>query len=349
MSIRKSVFDPSGGGIAQYTLCGASGMCVDVLEYGAILRSVRVPTGQGYTEVTLGSERLADYQDMPCYLGAVVGRNAGRIANSAIEIDGVPYQLTSNEGSHHLHGGAAGFDRKIWRLLEVADSEEPSVTLACEADDGEQGYPGKIQLTVQYSLSADNELTIEFGARTDRATLLNLTHHAYFNLSGQGDCLDHQLSINADTYLPVNHDLTAKGIKAPVALGAFDFRQAKTIGRDIRVSDDQLLVANGYDHSFCLNRPGFEVPFAWARSPRTGISMQAYTNQPLAHFYSGNSLGGFRLHPDRELDPHAGFCLETQGYPYVGDQSGFPRCLLRPGHDYQHKTRFRFFSPSTRA
>lgn len=326
--------------IMLYTLKNKNGMSVKITNYGGIVTSLIVPDRQGRaTEVVLGFDSLQDYLDGHPYFGAIVGRYGNRIAKGQFSIDGKTYQLATNNGKNHLHGGLTGFDKKIWDAKEFADSTRSGIELSLVSPDGDEGYPGNLQVKITYALTDENSLDINYYATTDKPTPINLTHHSYFNLEGAGstDILGHMLQINADRYSPVNEELIPTGELKDVTGTPFDFRTAKPIGRDI------AQVPGGYDHNYVLNDDGrFRmVAKVWAEG--TGIGMEVYTSEPGIQFYTGNFLDGSIT--GKEGKPYYknyGFCLETQHYPDSPNQPGFPDAILRPGEVYQYTTSYKF-------
>lgn len=334
--------------IQLFTLTNSQGMEVKVTNYGAIITSIKVPDREGsLADVTLGYDDVADYinaVDKP-YFGAVVGRYGNRIANGKFTIDGQEYTLATNNGPNSLHGGIIGFDKVVWDAEPTGDN---GVKLTYLAKDNEEGYPGNLTATVTYTLTEDNEIVVDYHATTDKATPVNLTQHAYFNLKGEGEgtILDHELMINADHYTPVDETLIPTGEIAPVAGTPFDFTEAKPIGRDIEQEHEQLKFGGGYDHNWVLNRPegddGLQLA-ATVYEPSSGRVLEVRTTEPGVQFYCGNFLTGVLKGKSGKPYVHrGGFCLETQHYPDSPNQPNFPNTILQPGETYESKTVFKF-------
>lgn len=324
----------------------AAAIEVGIITYGAAIQSLHVPDRAGVlADIVLGHDALRPYRADRRYFGATVGRYANRIARGAFTLDGQDFRLPVNDGPNSLHGGLHGFDRKNWVIESASDA---AVTLSCISPDGEEGYPGTLTTRVTYTLTAASELTIGFEAVTDAATVVNLTHHGFFNLGGVeagGDILDHVLTLHADRYLPVDADAIPLGSPAPVAGTPFDFRDPQPIGARIRHSDEQLQRGRGYDHNFCLSDGCLEAPrlAATVAHPGSGRVMELLTDQPGLQFYSGNFLDGTaagkfgRLY--RQSDA---FCLEPQAWPDTPNRPDYPSARLDPGQTYRHTSIYRF-------
>ncbi len=337
--------------IRLYTLRNQAGMTVKVTNFGAIITSIVVPDRGGkMADVALGFARVEDYinaVDKP-YFGAIVGRYGNRIAEGRFEVGGQAYQLAINDGQNHLHGGTFGFDKVVWDAESVSDDEGGFLQLDYHSKDGEEGYPGNLEVRVTYRLTEDNRLVVHYWARTDRPTPVNLTQHTYFNLKGEGNgnILDHALTLNAQEYTPVDAGLIPTGEMEKVAGTPFDFRQAKPIGRDIDVDDPQLKMGKGYDHNFILARDNADdslVLAARVTEPTTGRVLEIRTTEPGIQFYSGNFLDGRLI--GKSGQPYlqrGGFCLEPQHYPDSPNQPQFPSTILRPDEVYRSVTVFSF-------
>lgn len=339
--------EPPIGSTRQYTLRNGNGMEVKVSNYGARITSIRVPDRNGKTaDVVLGYDSAEAYINAlkHPYFGATVGRCCGRIAGAQFKLDGRTYQLAANNGANHLHGGRVGFDKVIWKT-EMA--ERGRVRLAYLARDGEEGYPGNLQVTVTFSLNPDNELRIDYAASTDRKTPVNLTNHTYFNLKGEGrgDVLGHELMIHAANFTPLNSALIPTGEIRPVAGTPLDFTQSKPIGRDIAVPDEQLILAHGYDHNFVLDDGGKEGLRSAAEvyEPESGRILEVLTTEPGLQLYTGNFLAGdLKGKSGRPYVRRGGLCLETQHFPDSPNQPSFPNTILKPGESWRSTTVFRF-------
>ncbi len=335
-----------GETIQEYTLGNSAGMEVRLITYGGILTSVRVPDRRGrLANVALGFDSLAKYEAGHPYFGAITGRYANRIAGGKFVLDGVEYDLYKQDGSSSLHGGEVGFDKRVWEAREV----DSAVELSYASPDGEEGYPGKLDVAVGYSVDESNALRIDYAAVTDAPTVLNLTNHSYFNLMGEGEgtIYDHILTLNADRYTPTNASQIPTGEVVPVEGTPFDFRMPKAIGPGQRSADPQILMAMGYDHNFVLNREGLsggELGFA-ARvyEPRSGRVMEVWTTEPGVQFYAGNVLDSTLVGTSGRLYRQSdGLALETQHFPDSPNQPHFPSTVLRPGERFESTTVYRF-------
>jgi aldose 1-epimerase len=330
-----------GEAVDLYTLRNRNGLVAKVTNYGATLTELHVPDRNGeLVDVVLGFDNLEQYLRHR-YYGSTLGRVANRIAEGRFTLDGNEYTLAINAAPNHLHGGDKGFDKVVWQAEPVDKEEGPAVRFAYLSPDGEEGYPGNLQVEVTYTLTHEDALRIDYRATTDRATPVNLSHHSYFNLSGagNGDVRDHVLEINADHYTPPDENLIPTGEIAPVAGTPFDLRSPTAVGEQI----DQL-PGGGYDENFVLNDRAGEV--AWAArlySPRTGVFMELLTDQPSLQLYTGNHLDGTLVGKQGKAYPkHAGLCLEAQHPPDAINQPAFPSVVLRPGETYTQTTIHRF-------
>lgn len=320
---------PDGTAVDRITLSDPGALEVKVLTYGCIIASLGVPDAHGRTaNVVLGFERLEPYITDSPYFGAVVGRYANRIANARFTIDGRAHDVSPNEPPNHLHGGFQGFDKRVWEA--EASRNGRAVVLRRRSQDGEEGYPGALDVQVTYSI-ANHELRIEYDALTDAPTHVNLTHHSYFNLRGSGDVLEHCLAVNASTYLPVDERLIPTGEFAPVANTPFDFQEPVAMGSRLHALHEQLKRGGGYDHNFNLNRADTTLTLA-ARviEPSSGRTLELRTSEPGLQFYSGQVVN------------YRGFCLEPQHYPDSPNRPEFPATLLRPGESYHSETVYVF-------
>lgn len=338
---------PDGSAVELFTLTNNNGVEVRAISYGAIIQSLRVPDRRGQIDdIVLGYDTAVEYVEKPSYFGAIVGRYANRIANGRFVLDGRTYQLATNNGRNHLHGGVKGFDKVLWKGEIVSDERGQSVTFAYRSADGEEGYPGTLDAFVSYTLTDANELIVDYRAITSARTVVNLSQHSFFNLAGQAsrDVLDHELQIDADRYTPVDETLIPTGELASVADTPFDFRIPTVIGKRIGGDHVQLVRGRGYDHNFVLTRAG-SGPQRAARvvEPSTGRTMDVSTTEPGLQFYSGNFLDGTRTGKQGRVVSHRyGFCLETQHFPDSPNQPSFPSTVLEPGAEYRSSTAFRF-------
>ena len=328
---------PDGQEVYMYQLENGRGLTVRAMSLGATLTAVEYPDRDGRSEnVTLYLETLEDYlKGHPCF-GSVCGRYANRIAKGRFELDGVVYQLATNNGPNHLHGGRVGFHQRLWRHEPVQGDGFVGVKFTYVSPDGEENYPGTLTATVIYRVTVDDRLEMEYFATTDKPTVVNLTNHAYWNLAGAGigTVLDHILQINADRYLPVDETLIPLGEMAPVDGTPFDFRQPKPIGQDIEKT------GGGYDHCFVLNkaRPG-ELSFcARLEDRKTGRVMEVFTTQPGVQVYTANGLNGRLGAHGRTYPKFGAVCLETQHFPDSPNRPEFPSTVLRPGETYHELT-----------
>jgi len=329
------------------TLKNAPGMEVRVVPYGGIVTSIRVPDRNGrFDDVVLGYDDAEGYRrNNGPYMGAIIGRYANRIAKGMFMLDGQIYQLATNNGPNHLHGGNKGFDKVVWQAEEFRNADGAGVLLRYTSADGEEGYPGTLKVQVTYTLSDTNELIIDYVATTGKATPVNLTHHSYFNLTGAThDVLDHELTIDADRYTPIDPTSIPTGEIAPVEGTPFDFRQPTSIGARIQQDNEQLRNGKGYDHNFVLNRQGEGlVHAAHVYDPSSGRVIDVSTTEPGVQFYSGNFLdGSIKGKSGRVYQQRFGFCLETQHFPDSPNRPQFPSTILRPGVDYRSRTVYAF-------
>jgi aldose 1-epimerase len=325
------------------------GLQAKLMSYGATLLEMWVPDGHGrLVDVCLGFDSPAEYFNLHPYFGAVIGRYANRIAGARFTLDGIDYRLQANDGPHHLHGGAKGFDKVVWTALGERTDDLPEVRWRHVSAAGDEGYPGKLEVDVDYGLS-DDVLRIDYAAMSDAATFINLTHHAYWNLAGEGDILGHELQIFGRRFLPVDSGLIPTGEMREVRGSAMDFLSPMAIGERIATgaSDPQLRAANGgFDHCWVLDRtgPGLELA-ARLRDPVSGRAMEIWTTQPGLQFYSGNFLdGSWRGKGGRHYAKHAGLCLETQHFPDSPHHPEFPSTLLRSDDSYRQSTVYRFLT-----
>lgn len=325
------------GSVEKWTLKSQS-VTVEIISLGCIITSLRTKDKNGkMDDIVLGFDNLEGYVTNPRYFGAVIGRVANRIAGGKFAIEGREYQLAINNGPNSLHGGLKGFDKALWTCQGLADGVRMSLT----SPDGDEGYPGELRATVTYTLQSDT-LTIQYQACSSQATPINLTNHSYFNLAGHGtpDIYDHEVSIPADAYLPVDDTTIPTGEVKAVEGTPFDLRKAVLIGPCL-----QKVPGLGFDHNFCLSPgdPPVERPCARVLHSMSGRVLEASSNQPGMQFYTSNFLDGSLPGKDGATYPkHSAFCLETQNWPNAINQPNFPDCILRPGETYDHITRYRF-------
>jgi aldose 1-epimerase len=332
-----------------YRLQNGNGMEVLVSAYGGIIQRLTAPDRHGrYTDVVLGFDTMDGYFGKHPYFGALIGRYANRIANSRFNIEGATYHLTPGRGGHHLHGGNKGFDKVLWHV-SPSEVSSRSLRLCHVSDDGNEGYPGKLSVQVDYALSERNELSISYLATTDKTTIVNLSNHSYFNLgvSDDGDILDHVIELNADFFTPVSSEMIPTGELRDVTGTPMDLRHPTRIGDHIDDDDEQLGYGNGFDHNWVLNRTSGELQFA-ARvtEPQSGRVLEVSTTEPGVQFYTGNRLdGSIAGKAGQTYRSRSGFCLETQHFPNSPNQPEFPSTVLEPGETYLSKTVYTFSCP----
>lgn len=350
MNIQKKLFGvlKDGQEVYAYTLTNANGMSVKIISYGGIIVEIKVPDKNGcFTDVVGGYDCLDYYVNAEGYQGALIGRWGNRIANGQFTLEGKTYQLVLNNGRNHLHGGTVGYDSRVWDVVEK-DGNEPSLELHLISPDGEEGYPGTLDLTVTYTLTRENGLVIHYVATTDKTTVLNLTNHTYFNLRGyaSGSIDPLELWVDADTYLPTDEGLIPTGELRSVEGTPFDFRTSKTMAKDMNADSIDLKYAGGFDH--CLNFTGgaTETPVKRATlyDPESGRVMDVYTDQPCMQLYAGNYLepDGYPFKGGFVKTPHAQLCLETQKMPDSVNHENFTNCVLKVGEVYDTTTEYRF-------
>jgi aldose 1-epimerase len=342
MSIKKQAFGKTkdGKNVDLYTLTNANGLKTEIMTYGGIVRTLDVPDRNGnFADIVLGYDTLNEYIENNPYFGALVGRYGNRIGKGKFTLDGVEYTLATNNGPNHLHGGIKGFDKVVWHAKPMEDEAGVGLKLTYLSRDGEEGYPGNLNCTVIYTLTNDNELKISYEAETDKATVLNLTHHSYFNLAGHssGDILGHELMLTADNFTPVDEGLITTGEIKPVKGTLMDFTKPTPIGSRI------AQVEGGYDHNYVLNNSNGSLALAASvYEPKSGRLMEIFTTEPGIQFYSGNFLDGSNKGKGAVYNKHNGFCLETQHFPDSPNKPNFPPVVLKPGEKYTHLTVHKF-------
>lgn len=333
---------PDGQSVDLFTLTNDCGMEVRITNFGGAIVSLKVPDRNGQPgDVVLGYDTLDEYVRYPRFLGALIGRFANRIALGKFSLNGTTYQLDQNNGVNHLHGGK-GFHKVVWRAAAEEGDNEAIVRLHYLSVDGEDNYPGNLDVKVNYLLYPDNELRIEYQATTDKDTIINLTNHSYFNLAGGGTILDQEMLLNADQFTPVGSDLIPTGELADVGNTPMDFRQSTRIGKHINDDYEQLQFVNGYDHNFVLRGTGLRLA-ARVLDPESGRTMEVLTTQPGVQFYSGNFLDGSLTGKGGAVyNKYAALCLETQHFPDSPNHLNFPSTMLRAGEEFNEVTVFRF-------
>lgn len=331
-----------------FCMTNLEGIQVCVTNFGGIITSVRTPDNRGqFADIVLGFDNLGDYQKENPYFGATIGRFANRIEHGKFSIDGKEYMLSQNSGPNSLHGGTDGFHKHFWNAKPIEKKDAVGVSLSRTSPDGEEGFPGNLQVNVQYTLNNKNELTIEYFAETDKPTVCNLTNHSYFNLKGEGNgsIEDHYLVMVAEQYLAVDSNLIPNSVEL-VKGTPFDFIKPFQIGRRINEAHPQLQFDGGYDHNFILKKtPGAAMGYAAVvQEMKTGRAMEVRTTEPGCQLYTANSLDGSLIGKGgRPYGKRGGFCLETQHYPNSPNQPEFPTPVLRPGEMYQSQTIYRFY------
>jgi len=336
-----------GSQVDLYTLKNSNGLEAKITNYGGILVSLLVPDKSGkLTDVVLGYDHLCDYLANTPYFGAIVGRYGNRIGKAKFTLDGVDYHLVANNGENSLHGGRQGFDKVVWKAVRVNTGDGPALKLTYTSKDWEEGFPGNLSCTVTYTLTNKNCLKIEYAAETDKPTVVNLTHHSYFNLqdAGAGDILGHELMIKASKFTPVDQGLIPTGELRAVEGTPFDFNKPTAIGARVGNDDEQLKFGRGCDHNWILDRQGKDLELvASVYEPTTGILMEVMTTEPGLQFYCGNFLDGTNKGKGGIVYQHrTGLCLETQHFPDSPNHPDFPSTELKPGEKYTSTTAYCF-------
>ena len=347
-SIEKRPFGKLADGtpVDLYTLTNRGGVEARITNYGGAVVSLKVPDARGQlADVVLGYDDPAGYESDKAYFGALIGRFANRIALGRFTLGGKEYRLATNNGANHLHGGVRGFDKVVWQARPLRRRGGVALELSYRSRDGEEGYPGNLSVRAVYFLTDTNELRIEYTATTDKTTIVNLTHHSYFNLAGHGsgNILTHELRLNADRFTPVDETLIPTGELRAVKGTPFDFTRAAGIGSRIDQDEEQLKRGKGYDHNFVLNKKGRELSLAAeVYEPRSGRTMEVWTTEPGVQLYTGNFLDGVRGKGGKAYNFREGFCLEAQHFPDSPNRPAFPSTVLRPGGRYTQTTVYKF-------
>lgn len=325
--------------IGEYIIKNDHNLTISILELGGIITSIKIPKNNEIIDIVLGFDNYDNYFGKHPYFGAIIGRYANRIGNGTFCLEGKKYELKRNNGKNHLHGGIKGFDKVIWESETIIKKNEAQIILKYLSKDGEEGYPGNLQVYVTYTLTNNNELRISYKGETDKPTVVNLTNHSYFNLNGEGeaDILGHFLTINGDYYTVVDENLIPTGEIKKIEGTALDFRKREKIGRRIKE-------AGGYDHNYVLNKTREELSLgAIAEGDKSGIIMEVYTTEPGLQFYTGNFLDGtLKGKKGNFYNKHYGFCLETQHFPDSPNKPEFPGVILLPGEVYTEETVYKF-------
>lgn len=349
MKIETSAFGVTQKGdcITQYTMTNADGFGLSVIDYGGIVTALMVPDRNGkLSNISLGYDNIAAYEAGNPYFGALIGRYGNRIAKGRFSIGENEYTLAQNNNSNHLHGGLKGFDKVIWKVESRVEENKAALVLTYTSEDGEEGYPGNLEVVVEYTIDQDNQWIIDYKAKTDKTTVVNLTQHTYFNFSGDfsQNILDHTLQLNTPFYLPVDQGLIPTGVLESVKETPFNFTQPKTMGEHIEEIHPQLLAGNGFDHCFAMSDwDGSLKKIAAVHHEKSGRSMEVWTTEPGIQFYTGNFLDGTLPNPQGGFyNLRTGFCLETQHFPDSPNQSNFPSVILNPEETYQTQTIYRF-------
>ena len=335
-----------GQAVELFTLTNSHGVEARVMTYGGILVSLKVPDRNGKLgDVVLGCDNLDCYLKQTAFFGAIVGRYGNRIGKGKFSLNGHEYTLAKNNGENHLHGGLKGFDKVVWSAREIKAPNGVGLSLSYTSKDGEEGYPGTLKVNVTYTLTAGNELRIAYTATTNKDTVVNLTHHSYFNLAGAGtgDILGHELMLKAGRFTPVDAGLIPTGELKSVKGTPMNFLQPTKIGARIENKDEQLVLGKGYDHNWVIDRNGAMNLAARVYEPTTGRVMEVSTTEPGIQFYSGNFLDGtINGKGGKVYKQRYGFCLETQHFPDSPNKPGFPSTVLKRGHSYRSLTTFKF-------
>lgn len=349
MSITKGYYgkNEEGKDVDIYCLTNSKGMKVEVITYGARVVKIYAPDKNGnFEDVVLGYDNIEDYLKDDSYFGAAVGRYANRIEKGQFELSGIKYQLNKNDGDNHLHGGLRGFNRVLWNAKISEKEGVEALKLTYTSVDGEENYPGNLDVTIYYILTKDNELKINYSAVSDKDTIINITNHSYFNLSGHnsGDILKHIIFINADKFTPINEQCLPTGEIRDVSDSVMDFRTPKYISEGINSSDEQIKLGGGYDHNFVLNEGGnLSIKAADVYDEVSGRIMEVYTNKPGMQLYTGNFLNGTKVGKGNSVyNKRNGVCFETQFFPNGLKYPHFPSAIFKAGDEYNYTTIYKF-------
>lgn len=336
---------PNGEDVTEFTLTNGRGSVVKIINFGGVIRSVLVPDNQGKLgDVVLGYDTLEPYLTDSPFIGALVGRYANRLANAQFTLDGITYPLHANNGTNCLHGGLEGFDKRVWAATSFVNEIGAGVELNLLSPDGDQGFPGNLNVKVVYQLSQDDEIIVDYFATTDKPTPINLTQHSYFNLAEQGTILNHQLQVHADYITPITRAQIPTGEFMPVENTPFDFRELRVMGKSIDEVNEQLEFGFGYDHNFVIRHaaPNDLTLAARLEEKNSGRVLEVFTQEPGVQVYTGNWLNATMSGKGIQFERRGGVCLEPEHYPNSPSQSNFPNTILRPGEEYQSRTVFKF-------
>jgi len=345
--MKKEFGNLGGKAVSLFTIKNSKGMVAEITDYGATLVALKVKNNKGeFSDVVLGYDKLEDYREHINFFGATIGRFANRIENSNFELNGVNYKVAKNDGENHLHGGIVGFDKVVWEKTPESQEYNQSIEFSYLSKDGEEGYPGNLNVKVKYTVTEEDELKIEYYAISDKDTIINLTNHSYFNLSGQGsgDVLKHKIMINADKFTINDKYSIPTGEIATVNNTPMDFRKLTYIGENISSSYEQIVFGGGYDHNWIINNGGHKLAkAAEVFDEKSGRVMEVYTTKPGIQFYSGNFIKGVETGKGgTSYMKRSGLCLETQYFPNSVKHQNFPSPILKANEKYEHSTVYKF-------
>jgi aldose 1-epimerase len=347
LSINQASFgqSPTGAPADLFVLTNANGLIVKITNFGGVITEIHAPDKNGvFADITLGFDHIEPYYKDSPYFGALIGRFGNRIAKAKFTLDGKTFQLDTNNDTNHLHGGYVGFDKVVWDATTFETEKSVGLTLKYLSVDGDQGYPGNLDVTVVYELTNENEILVKYHAVSDKATPVNLTQHAYFNLAGKGDILSHEIKINADRFTAIDPSAIPTGELPLVENTPFDFRSPRLIGSKINDDHEQIKNGIGYDHNFVLNKTHAKEFSLAARvyEANSGRVLEVFTQEPGVQFYSGNYLNGSLTGKGWNYTHRSGFCLEPQHFPDSPNQPQFPNTILRPGEEYTSLMSYKF-------